>query len=52
MLCERTVLATLQQDRAGVWVRSAVPNAPGDSFTITLNKAVTTATKVAWFLVN
>ena len=46
------VLATLQQDRSGVHVRSAVPNAAGDSFTIRLNKAVGSATKVGWFIVN
>ncbi len=46
------VLATLQQDRAGIFVRSAVPNAAGDSFTIRLNKAVAADIKVGWFLVN
>jgi hypothetical protein len=46
------VLATMQQDRPGVWVRSAVPNVAGNSFTISLNKAVTVATDVAWFVVN
>jgi hypothetical protein len=46
------VLASLQQDRPGVYVRSTVPNAASDAFTIRLNKAVTSDTKVAWFLVN
>lgn len=46
------VLATLQQDRPGVFVRSAVTNAVGDSFTIQLNKVVASDTRVAWFLVN
>jgi hypothetical protein len=46
------VLATLQQDRAGVWVRSAVPDVAAGSFTIHLSKAVTAGTKVAWFIVN
>jgi hypothetical protein len=46
------VLATLQQNRTRVWVRSAVPNVAGSSFTIHLNKAVTASTKVAWFIVN
>lgn len=46
------VLATLQQDRPGVYVRSAVPSASGDSFTIRLNQAVATPTQVGWFLVN
>lgn len=46
------VLATLQQDRPGVYVRSAVPNAAGDSFTIRLSEVVASDTKVGWFLVN
>ena len=46
------VLATMQQDRAGVYVRSAVPNAATSSFTINLSKAVTASTSVAWFVVN
>lgn len=46
------VLAALQHDRPGVHVRSAVPNAVGDSFTIRLNEAVANDTRVAWFLVN
>jgi hypothetical protein len=46
------VLATLQQDRAGVWVRSVVPNTAPGAFTIHLNKAVTASITVAWFVVN
>jgi hypothetical protein len=46
------VLATLQQNLAGVYVRSAVPNVAGSSFTIHLSKAVTVSTRVAWFVVN
>jgi len=46
------VLAVLQQNRSGTWVRSAEPNAAGDSFTIRLNKAVAGDTKVGWFIVN
>ena len=46
------VLATLRQDVAGVWVRSAVPNVAGSSFTVHLNTAVTASTKVAWFVAN
>ena len=46
------VLATLQQDRAGVWVRSAVPNVSGSSFTVHLSKAVTASITVTWFVVN
>jgi hypothetical protein len=46
------VLATLQQDRPRVFVRSAVPNAAGNSFTVRLNKAVGSDTTVGWLLVN
>jgi hypothetical protein len=46
------VLATLQQDVAGVWVRSAVPSVAGHSFTVHLSKAVPAKTKIAWFVVN
>jgi hypothetical protein len=46
------VLATLQQDRTGVYVRSAVPKPAASSFTIHLNKAVSVSTRVAWFIVN
>lgn len=41
-----------QHDRAGVYVRSAVPNAAGDSFTVRLSTAVGADIKVGWFLVN
>jgi hypothetical protein len=46
------VLATLQQDHPDVWVRSAVPNVAGRSFTIRLTKAVPVNAKVAWFIIN
>lgn len=46
------VLATLQAYRAGVAVAAVVPNAAAGSFTIRLTKAVTSSTKVAWFVVN
>jgi hypothetical protein len=46
------VLATLQQDRAGVWLRSAVPNVKGRSFAVHLSKSVGRKTTVAWFVVN
>ena len=46
------VLATLQQNLSGVYVRAAVPNVTGSSFTVYLSKAPTTSTKVAWFVVN
>ena len=46
------VLATVQQDLPGVWVRSAVPDAAGDSLTINLTTTVPVATSVGWFVVN
>jgi len=46
------VLATLHQDVPGVWVRSAVPDSAGSSFTVHLNKAAPASTKIAWFVVN
>ena len=42
------VLAVLGQDRAGVWVRAAIPAA--GTFKVILNKTVTSATKVTWFV--
>lgn len=46
------VLATLQQHATGVYVLAAVPNVSGSSFTVYLSKALPSATKVAWFVVN
>jgi hypothetical protein len=46
------VLATVQQNLSGVYVRAAVPKVSGSSFTVYLSKAVTTSDKVAWFIVN
>jgi hypothetical protein len=46
------VLATLQQDRAGVHVRSAVPDVARHSFTVHLSKAVPAPTALAWFVIN
>jgi hypothetical protein len=46
------VLAALQENRAGVFIQSAVPDVAASSFTIHLNKPVTADTKVAWFIVN
>jgi hypothetical protein len=46
------VLATVQQNLSGVYVRAAVPNVPGRSFTINLSKAPSASAKVAWFVVN
>jgi hypothetical protein len=41
------VLATLQQDRPGVWVRSAVPKLTASSFTVHLSKAAPART-IPW----
>ena len=49
---ESYVLATLQQYRSGVNVAAAVPNVAADSISIYLNKKVTAATKVAWFVID
>jgi len=46
------VLATVQQDRPGVWVRSAVPTVTAHSFTVHLSRTVPARTRVAWFVVN
>jgi hypothetical protein len=48
------VIAVLQQNRTGVFVRAAVPNVAAGSFTVYLNKVASTTvgTTVAWFIVN
>jgi hypothetical protein len=46
------VLATLQASRAGAWVTAAVVNTTSDSITIYLNKVVSSATKVAWLVLD
>jgi hypothetical protein len=46
------VLATLQQNHAGVYLAAAVPDAAAGSFTVHLNKAAPKAVKVAWFIIN
>lgn len=46
------VLAVLQQNRTGIWVRAVVPDAAGDQFTVRLNDVVGADTIVAWFVVN
>jgi hypothetical protein len=46
------VLATVQQNLSGVYVRGAVPNTAGSSFTLYLSKAPSAGAKVAWFVVN
>ena len=46
------VLATAQQNVAGVWVESAVPDVADNSFTVHLNKSAPVSLTVAWFIVN
>ena len=46
------VLATLQQNRSGLWVQAAVPSVSGSSFTIYLNHATNSNAAVGWFVVN
>lgn len=46
------VVATIQSDVAGTWVRNVTVNVSGQSFTIRLNKDAPKALKVGWFVVN
>jgi len=46
------VLATLQTNRSGVYVQAAVASPSADRITIYLNKKVTAATKVAYFVLD
>jgi len=46
------VLATLQTNRAGVYIQAAVLNPAASKVTIYLNKKVSAATKVAFFVLN
>jgi hypothetical protein len=46
------VLAVLQSNRSGIWVRATVPNATSGQVTIYLNTSVPGSTKIAWFVVN
>ena len=52
LAAQSLILATLQQNRAGVFVQAAVPDVAGSSFTIHLSKAVSKNTTVAWLVVN
>jgi hypothetical protein len=52
LTAESLVLATLQQDKSGIYVRSAVPNIAASSFTVHLSKAVTANIAAAWVVVN
>ncbi len=44
------VLATLQTNRAGIYIQAAVASPASGKITIYLNKKVTAATKVAYFI--
>ena len=46
------MLATLQHDLYGVYLRSAVPNVTRNSFTLHLSQPVLRSAKLAWFVVN
>jgi hypothetical protein len=46
------VLATMQQNLTGIYVRAAVPNTAAGSFTLYLSKSPSVSAKVAWFVVN
>ena len=46
------VLALLQDDRPGVFVRAVVPDVAARSFVVELNKAVGQDTDVAWFVLS
>ena len=46
------VLATLQQNIKGVWVKAAVPDVAKNSFEIFLNRKPKQSVTVAWFIVN
>jgi len=48
---DSAVHATLQTNRAGLYVQATVPNVSKGMVTIYLNKKVAAATKVAWFLI-
>jgi hypothetical protein len=46
------VLAMLQVNVPGLWVRAVVPHVSGQSFTIWLSETPTQDAWVAWFVVN
>jgi hypothetical protein len=46
------VLAVLQTNRAGIYVRAVVPSPSTNSFRVYLNAAVPGTTNVAWFVLN
>lgn len=52
IIADSLVVATIQGDVAGTWVRGVSLNDAGDAFTIKLNRAAPKALKVGWFIVN
>jgi hypothetical protein len=50
LTADTLVLATLQQNRAGIYIQAAVADPATGQITIYLNKAVPAATKVAYFV--
>jgi hypothetical protein len=44
------ILATVQQNLSGVYVRAAAPDITGSSFTVCLGKAPAASTKAARFI--
>jgi hypothetical protein len=46
------VVATIQGDVAGTWVRACSVNQGANSFTIRLNKAAPKSLNVGWFVIN
>lgn len=46
------VLATLQTNTPGVWVRAAVPDTASNTITVYFNTNAPAGAKVAWFVVN
>jgi hypothetical protein len=52
LTAQSLVLATVQQVAGGAAVRAAVPDVTGGSIQILLQKAVSVATVVGWFVVN
>jgi hypothetical protein len=51
-LATTMVLATIQGNVAGTWVRGVSLNLTEQKFTIRLNKAAPKSLKVGWFIVN
>lgn len=52
LTAQSLVMATVQQNVPGIYLRAAVPNPAASSFTIYLSGNAPTATTIAWFVVN